>query len=70
MALKYHPDRNKNNKEAEEKFKQAAEAYQVLSDPQKREMYDRYGKEGLRNNGGYESRVKVEEIFRDFGHSQ
>jgi molecular chaperone DnaJ len=48
MALKYHPDRNPDDQEAAEKFKQAAEAYEVLGDPQKRERYDRYGKAGLK----------------------
>ncbi|HLJ46787.1 MAG TPA: molecular chaperone DnaJ [Bryobacteraceae bacterium] len=47
LALQYHPDRNPNNQEAEEKFKEAAEAYGVLSDPQKRAAYDRYGFQGL-----------------------
>jgi molecular chaperone DnaJ len=47
LALKYHPDRNPDDHEAEEKFKEAAEAYSVLSDPQKRAAYDRYGFQGL-----------------------
>lgn len=51
LALKYHPDRNPNNQEAEEKFKEAAEAYSVLSDPQKRAAYDRYGHQGLQGFG-------------------
>jgi len=65
-ALKYHPDRNPGNKEAEEKFKEAAEAYSVLIDPQKRAIYDRYGHEGLQGQGyqgfsGFDS-----SIFQDF----
>ena len=51
LAMKYHPDRNPNNKEAEERFKLLAEAYEVLRDDQKRAIYDRYGKAGLEGNG-------------------
>ena len=66
LALKFHPDRNPGNKEAEEKFKEAAEAYSVLIDSEKRSIYDRYGHEGLRGEGftgftGFDS-----SIFRDF----
>ncbi len=52
LALKYHPDRNPDDKEAEEKFKMINEAYQVLSDEEKRSIYDRYGKAGLEGQGG------------------
>ena len=51
LAMKYHPDRNPDDKEAEEKFKQINEAYQVLSDEEKRAIYDRYGVEGLNRQG-------------------
>ena len=51
LAMKYHPDRNQDDAEAEEKFKVVNEAYQVLSDEEKRSIYDRYGKEGLEGQG-------------------
>lgn len=66
LALKYHPDRNPGNKEAEEAFKEAAEAYEVLSDPEKREIYDRYGHEGL-SGTGYRGFTGFEDIFASFG---
>ncbi|MBW2648384.1 MAG: molecular chaperone DnaJ [Deltaproteobacteria bacterium] len=66
MALKYHPDRNPGNKEAEEKFKEAAEAYEVLSDSRKREIYNRYGHEGLKGNG-FQGFSGFEDIFSSFG---
>src|SRR4030067_2720436 len=51
MALNYHPDRNPGDKEAEEKFKEASEAYEVLRDPNKKEIYDFYGHDGLKSTG-------------------
>src|SRR5579863_5448061 len=53
QALKYHPDRNPGDRTAEEKFKEASEAYQVLSDADKRAVYDRYGHAGLSGQGGF-----------------
>jgi molecular chaperone DnaJ len=64
LALKYHPDRNPDNKDAEEKFKEAAEAYGVLADPEKRQRYDAYGHAGVSGAGaaGFDPT-----IFADFG---
>ncbi len=68
MAIKYHPDKNPGNKEAEAKFKECAEAYEVLSDAEKRRQYDQYGHEGLRGTGMHDfSRMNVEDIFSMFG---
>ncbi len=66
LAMQYHPDRNPGNREAEEKFKEAAEAYEVLSDAEKREIYSRYGHEGL-NGVGYRGFSGFEDIFSSFG---
>uniref|UniRef100_A0A8C2PC97 DnaJ heat shock protein family (Hsp40) member B6 n=1 Tax=Capra hircus TaxID=9925 RepID=A0A8C2PC97_CAPHI len=78
LALKWHPDKNPENKEeAERKFKQVAEAYEVLSDAKKRDIYDRYGKEGLNGGGGGGSHFdspfefgftfrNPDEVFREF----
>ncbi len=66
-ALKYHPDRNKDNPEAEEKFKEAAEAYEVLSDAEKRARYDRFGHQGLEGAGMHDfTHMDVGDIFGMF----
>ena len=62
LAMKYHPDRNPDDKEAEANFKEAAEAYEVLSDSQKRQVYDTYGHDGLKNTG-YSGPGSAEDIF-------
>lgn len=68
LALKYHPDRNPGDKEAEEKFKEAAEAYSVLSDKDKRARYDQFGEAGLGDNGGFGgSSMNMDDIFSMFG---
>src|SRR3989338_6471715 len=64
-ALKYHPDRNKGNKEAEEKFKEAAEAYAVLSDAGKRAQYDQFGHS--LGGAGFQGFEGSEDAFRGFG---
>lgn len=69
IAVKYHPDKNPDNPKAEDKFKEAAEAYEVLSDDQKRQQYDRFGHEGMRGSGGFGAGggMSMDDIFSQFG---
>jgi molecular chaperone DnaJ len=71
QAMKYHPDRNKGDADAEKKFKEAAEAYEVLRDPQKRARYDQYGHAGVNGQGGFGGgqgvEFDMEDIFSRFG---
>ncbi len=69
QALKYHPDRNPNNPEAEKKFKEVSEAYDVLSDPEKRKLFDAYGSEGLKGVPHADfSSASFEDIFEHFAN--
>lgn len=69
LALKYHPDRNPDNKEAENKFKEAAQAYEVLSDAEKRQRYDQFGAAGVNGmgQGGMHHDMNMDDIFSAFG---
>ncbi len=67
LAMKFHPDRNPDNPEAESKFKEAAEAYEVLSDSERRSTYDRFGREGLRGRPGHDfNSMRPDDIFSMF----
>lgn len=67
LAMKYHPDRNPGDPEAEGRFKECAEAYEVLSNPERRAVYDKYGHAGLRGTPGHDFRsMHVEDIFSMF----
>ncbi len=68
MAIKYHPDKNPDDKESEEKFKEAAEAYEVLSNDEKRQRYDQFGHQGVGGAGGFSGGgMNMEDIFSQFG---
>lgn len=68
LAIQYHPDKNPDNPEAEEKFKEAAEAYEVLSNAEKKARYDQFGHQGLGGNGGFSGGgMNMEDIFSQFG---
>ena len=71
LAIKYHPDKNPDDKAAEEKFKEAAEAYEILSNPEKKQRYDQYGHAGVgggaSGGGGYGGGMNMDDIFSQFG---
>ena len=68
LAIQYHPDRNPDSKEAEEKFKEAAEAYDVLSNPDKKARYDQFGHAGVDGQGGFGGGgMNMDDIFSQFG---
>ena len=67
LAVKYHPDKNPDNKDAEEKFKEAAEAYSVLSNDEKRNRYDQFGHQGVGAGGGFGGGMNMDDIFDSFG---
>ncbi|MGD1997346.1 MAG: molecular chaperone DnaJ, partial [Candidatus Dependentiae bacterium] len=67
LAMKYHPDRNPDNKEAEDKFKEATEAYEILSDSDKRSRYDQFGHAGMNAGADYHNFNDIHDIFSSFG---
>lgn len=66
LALKHHPDKNQHSEESAEKFKEISEAYDILQDDQKRQLYDQYGKEGLEQGGGMGGGMAAEDLFAQF----
>ena len=67
MALKYHPDKNPGDKASEDKFKEAAEAYEILSDPNKKSRYDQYGHQGVGGGSNGSHGMNMDDIFSHFG---
>lgn len=67
LAIKYHPDKNPDDKDAEDKFKEAAEAYEVLSDADKKRKYDQFGHAGPGGGGGFGGGMSMDDIFSQFG---
>ncbi len=67
MALKYHPDKNPDDPSAEARFKEAAEAYEILSDAEKKQRYDRYGHDGVKGMPGGGFNMSMDDIFANFG---
>jgi molecular chaperone DnaJ len=67
LAIQFHPDKNPDNPEAEDKFKEAAEAYEVLSSPEKKQKYDQFGHQGLGGGGYSGGGMNMEDIFSQFG---
>ena len=70
LALKFHPDKNPGNKEAEDKFKEAAEASDILSNPEKKQRYDQFGHAGMGGGGGFGgggAGMNMDDIFSNFG---
>lgn len=66
LALKYHPDKNEGDADAENKFKEAAEAYEVLSNSEKKSRYDQFGHAGM-GGGGFGGGMNMDDIFSQFG---